>query len=279
MPLEPILYALAVAAAVLALGWRPWQGEAAPRTGPPASALLFPLCFAGGWYGYRGEPVPFPPTEAFTWAFSASLMGLLLVPLPPPDRGRRALGVLGAGMIAGGLLAWGATGALLRREHGEGWGLALVGAIALLVGGVHLGLAALEPRRGSGAGPAWLLLLTLATGAAVQRGTFGGGGLLLGALCAGAGGLWVLGLWRGDWRVVHCASAPAHLALAGVLLTGATYAETSRLASAAVLCMPLAGWVGGRGVPGAVARSALAAALGAVALGLSWPEPDPYGAY
>ena len=268
MPLEPILYAFLAAALVVGLGWRPWSSTA-PGSGPWASALLLPACFAAGWAGTRGELLPFPPREGQHWVFYGGLAGAALGGLSR----RPALTALGILAVAYATLRFG-LGEVLARSHPA---TAEVLLPAFAVAAAILGESARRNARPQGA-VLWLAAFALA--AAIQRGTFGGAGLLLGACAVGVGGLAVASSWRPDWRIPAPAVGAMTLLLVGMLVAAWLLGDTPWLASLAAGGVLAVAWI----PPGVGWRPLLrwglpVAALAALALWDSWPAPDPYAAY
>lgn len=274
-PLEPLLYAFAAATVVLAAGWRPWSRGARPAGGPWASALLLPLVLAAAWYGTSDELAPYPPREAKDWAFYGVLAGALLALV---ERWWPALALAAVGLSAA--LFQRALQNVLTYEFGAEAVVYHVAGLAVAAGATALAL-----RRGAraegraAAGHAWLWLAAFALAGTIQRGTWGGGGLLLGGACCGLGGVAVLALLRPGWHVTRGLAGAGAMYLVAVLAIGHYSAETPRGATLAALALPQLAWVAGRGWQRGLALAVLLAALGGYAIWDSWPEPDPYAGY
>ncbi len=288
-PLEPFLYAGVASTLLIALGWRPWRAESAPRSGPLASALLPGCVFWLAWLPlHGGTPIPWPPIEGMHWVFWAVLLGaapaiaraLRAAPVPgvaPRGSGWRAASSLD--LLAAQLLAWGALRPLIQNRWSGGRTALWVVGVSCLVLVSSGALRAAVVRRGEGPQLAGLLLAALVGTALVLAQSSGTSAILTGALCTAVGGLWVLGLWRRTSTPLAGAEAPLALTLVGLLLCGHIFASTPAASALLLLLVPHLIWIPGRGARQAGMRLVLAAGLVALAWWLAVPEPSPYDAY
>lgn len=273
MELTALYLSFPVAAVAVALGWRPWRGETAPRTGPPASALGVVLCLVAGWYGHHDAWPSLLPGEvepAKAWLLPA-LVAAGLGCLAPR---RLAWQVLTAWAAAELVVGAGLDRVLDRIETHRDWlELGLKAAVAVYA----VNLAALVRREGFEV-PA-LALLSLVAAATVQRGGWGSGALLLAAVGFTVCGTVVVGLWRRGWSPLAGAGTAVGAVAAGVLLLGERTAESPLAATLVAAAVPLLGWLPVPGRWGILLRLLLAAGAVAGAHLLSVPPPDPYADY
>lgn len=273
-PLDPLYWALGVTALVAALGFRPWRPQAGKLSIRLTSAVLLPAALMASWYGITGEVLPVPPAEAKDWipwcALGAVLIGVTEV---------RAMNALGVGILVGAVMGHGLE-RVIAYDHGEGaaaihsLGIGLVSVLA------HLATRSAARTGGlSGVGVAGGFIAIFVTAAMIQRGTWGGGGLLLGGACFALGALGTLGLLRKDWRPFDGSVAPVCAVLVAVLAVGHYSAGTPLGASLAVIGLTQLFWLRGKGALGRWGVGVLGLALVAYALWDSWPEPNPYAEY
>lgn len=288
-PVEPFLYAAGVATVLIALGWRPWRGAAAPRSGPLASAVLPACVFWLVWFPlHGGTGIPWPPKEGMHWTFWAILVGavpgilMVLQTAPAPGDEQRRPGwatVSALDLIAAQVLAWGALLPLIQNRWSGGRTALWVAGLSILILVSVAALRASVGRRGQGPELAGLLLAALVGTALVLAHSSGTSAILTGALCTAVGGLWVLGLWRRTYVPLAGAEAPLVLTLVGLLLCGHIFASTPMVPALLLLLVPHLGWLPGRGKTYAGVRLLLAAGLVALAWWLAAPEPSPYDYY
>lgn len=288
-PPEPFLYAGGIATVLIALGWRPWRAEFAPRWGPLASAVLPACAFWLAWLPlHGGTRIPWPPREGMHWVFWAVLVAAAPAAIralrapraegdAPRERGWIAASALD--LVAAQVLAWGALWPLIQNRWSSGrtalWVAGLSVCVVLSAGALRAAVL----RRGQGPELAGLALAALVGAALVLAQSSGASAILTGALCTAVGGLWVLGLWRRTIKPLAGAEAPLALTLVGLLLSGHIFASTPAVPALLLLLVPHLSWIPGRSLPHAGLRLVLAAALVALAWWLAVPEPSPYDAY
>lgn len=273
-PLDPLYWALGVTTLVATLGFRPWRSAPAGLSARLTSAVLLPAALMGSWYGITGEVLPVPPGEAKDWipwcVLGAALLGVAEA---------RAMNALGVGILVGGVMGHGLE-RVIAYDHGEGAAAIHSLGIGLLSALAHL--ASRSAARAGGLSGVWVaagFTAIFVTGAMIQRGTWGGGGLLLGGACFALGALGTIGLLRRDLRPFDGSVAPACTALVGVLAVGHYSAETPMGATLAVIGLTQLFWLRGRGPIGRWGMGVLGLALATYAIWASWPEPNPYADY
>jgi len=269
-------YAFAAALVLLALAWRPWRGGEASRFAAPATALAFALALAAAHVGQVNE-LPIPPGESGDWLTLFVLACALLSFFEGEGRAARIELWIGRALLTALFLWFGLEAKRIYRWEGvEEW---------YWLGGLSAGLlfcfgtlADLARRRARGIGLPFVLWVVV-TSTAVAIGLSGSVVLAerAGALAIVLGGVIVLSLWRTEKVSLVGGTSTLVAGLMGLLLLGYLYSSLPGTAALILMLAPQVARLPGTSSRAHGIRGLLAVILGAVAVFLAVPPPDPYG--
>jgi hypothetical protein len=271
----------AVAAVLLAIGYRAWDRSAGPDRGRPALPLALFAAFLAGHVILRGWPTLPPVASTDRLAVALAAVALLAAV------GGALRGPLGLRLTVRGAVSlavpWFVLGSLVEGAWSTAAAAAWVGGSGAALFAVWTAVDALAPRAPGRSLPLALLVASAGLAAALAAAGSALAGQLAGTLAAGLGAVFLLTLRRPDVDLGRDGLAVTLVGYAGLVLVGHFYADLPLPAAALLFLAPALPWAAqlpalrGRWLPATVRVSAVLVPV-ALALWLALRPPAPGGA-